>query len=199
MGLAVDVGSTTIAAHLTDLSTGEVVASAGLMNPQIRFGEDLMSRVSYVMMNPGGEKEMTTAIRVALQQPRGEEVAKQASFRSRTFMEVTCSWAIRSCITSSSGIDPTELGGAPFALTTGLPLTFPAREMEFKLNAGAYVYVLPCIAGHVGADAAGVVLSEAPHSRTNTCSALTWAPMPKSCWATKRAAARLLLAHGPGL
>ena len=61
------------------------------------------------------------------------------------------------------GIDPTELGGAPFALATGLPLTFPAREMDFKLNQGAYAYVLPCIAGHVGADAAGMVLSEAPH------------------------------------
>ncbi len=58
-GIAVDVGSTTIAAHLCDLLSGEVVASAGLMNPQIRFGEDLMSRVSYVMMNPGGAKQMT--------------------------------------------------------------------------------------------------------------------------------------------
>ena len=55
-GIAIDVGSTTIAAHLTNLSTGEVAASAGLMNPQIRFGEDLMSRVSYVMMNPDGER-----------------------------------------------------------------------------------------------------------------------------------------------
>ena len=58
-GLAVDIGSTTIAAHLCDLASGEVVASAGVMNPQIRFGEDLMSRVSYVMMNPGGDAEMT--------------------------------------------------------------------------------------------------------------------------------------------
>ena len=54
-GLAIDLGSTTVAAHLTDLTTGEVVASAGVMNPQIRFGEDLMSRVSYSMMNPGGD------------------------------------------------------------------------------------------------------------------------------------------------
>ena len=51
-GLAVDLGSTTIAAHLCDLATGEVLASSGLMNPQIRFGEDVMSRVSYSMMNP---------------------------------------------------------------------------------------------------------------------------------------------------
>ena len=160
-GLAIDVGSTTIAAHLTDLSTGEVKSSAGLMNPQIRFGEDLMSRVSYVMMNPGGETEMTTAIRVALQQ-LAEEVATQANVPLNDIMEVVL---VGNPVMHHLflGIDPTELGGAPFALATGLPLTFPAREMEFKLNAGAYVYVLPCIAGHVGADAAGVVLSEAPH------------------------------------
>ena len=51
-GVAIDLGSTTIAAHLCDLSSGDVVASGGIMNPQIRFGEDLMSRVSYVMMHP---------------------------------------------------------------------------------------------------------------------------------------------------
>ncbi len=160
-GIAIDVGSTTIAAHLTNLSTGEVVASAGLMNPQIRFGEDLMSRVSYVMMNPGGEKEMTTAIRVALQQ-LAEEVGRQGNVDLNDMMEVVL---VGNPVMHHLflGIDPTELGGAPFALATGLPLTFPAREMDFKLNQGAYAYVLPCIAGHVGADAAGMVLSEAPH------------------------------------
>ncbi len=160
-GIAIDVGSTTIAAHLTNLSTGEVVASAGLMNPQIRFGEDLMSRVSYVMMNPGGEVEMTTAIRVALQQ-LAEEVGRQAAVDLNDIMEVVL---VGNPVMHHLflGIDPTELGGAPFALATGLPLTFPAREMDFKLNQGAYAYVLPCIAGHVGADAAGMVLSEAPH------------------------------------
>jgi uncharacterized 2Fe-2S/4Fe-4S cluster protein (DUF4445 family) len=160
-GIAIDVGSTTIAAHLTNLSTGEVVSSAGLMNPQIRFGEDLMSRVSYVMMNPGGEKEMTTAIRVALQR-LAEEVGRQANVDLNNIMEVVL---VGNPVMHHLflGIDPTELGGAPFALATGLPLTFPAREIDFKLNAGAYAYVLPCIAGHVGADAAGMVLSEAPH------------------------------------
>ena len=76
-GLAVDVGSTTIAAHLCDLSSGEVVASAGVMNPQIRFGEDLMSRVSYIMMNPGGEVELTVTVREALQ-ALATDVAGQA-------------------------------------------------------------------------------------------------------------------------
>jgi uncharacterized 2Fe-2S/4Fe-4S cluster protein (DUF4445 family) len=160
-GLAVDVGSTTIAAHLTNLATGEVVSSAGLMNPQIRFGEDLMSRVSYVMMNPGGEAEMTTVIRQALQQ-LAEEVARQAALSPNDIVEVVL---VGNPVMHHLflGIDPTELGGAPFALATGLPLTFLARDLDLKLNAGAHVYVLPCIAGHVGADAAGVVLSEAPH------------------------------------
>ena len=160
-GLAIDVGSTTVAAHLTNLSTGQIAASAGLMNPQIRFGEDLMSRVSYVMMNPGGEAELTASIRAALQQ-LAESVATQAEIALTDILEVVL---VGNPVMHHLflGIDPTELGGAPFALADGLALTFPAREMGFALNRGAWAYVLPCIAGHVGADAAGVALSEAPH------------------------------------
>ncbi|WP_395690063.1 ASKHA domain-containing protein [Aestuariivirga sp.] len=162
-GLAVDVGSTTIAAHLTNLSTGEVIASAGLMNPQIRFGEDLMSRVSYVMMNPGGEKEMTAAIRQALN-TLAEETSRQGAIALSDILEVVL---VGNPVMHHLflGIDPTELGGAPFALATGLAITCPAHELDLHLNPGAWAYVLPCIAGHVGADTAGVVLSEAPHEQ----------------------------------
>ena len=66
-GVAIDVGSTTMSAHLSDMVTGDVLASAEAMNPQIRFGEDLMSRVSYGIMNPGGAGEMTTAVIGGLQ------------------------------------------------------------------------------------------------------------------------------------
>ena len=160
-GLAVDVGSTTIAAHLTDLATGEVVASSGLMNPQIRFGEDLMSRVSYVMMNPGGDAEMTAAVRDALN-TLAEQVAEEAGIALSDILEIVL---VGNPVMHHLllGIDPTELGGAPFALATGLPVTRPAPELDLKLNHGAIAYVLPCIAGHVGADTAGVVLSESPH------------------------------------
>jgi uncharacterized 2Fe-2S/4Fe-4S cluster protein (DUF4445 family) len=191
-GLAVDVGSTTIAAHLTNLSTGEVASSAGLMNPQIRFGEDLMSRVSYVMMNPGGEREMTTAIRAALQQ-LAEEVAKQADVQLTDILEIVL---VGNPVMHHLflGVDPTELGGAPFALATGLPLTFPAREMELKLNPGAYVYVLPCIAGHVGADAASVVLSEAPHEENDVMLAVDVGTNAEIVLGSKR---RLLACSSP--
>jgi uncharacterized 2Fe-2S/4Fe-4S cluster protein (DUF4445 family) len=159
-GLAVDVGSTTVAAHLANLTSGDVVASAGIMNPQIRFGEDLMSRVSYVMMNPGGDKEMTAAIREALN-TLASQAAAEAKIELTDILEIVL---VGNPVMHHLflGIDPTELGGAPFALATGLAITCPASELDLKLNSGAQAYVLPCIAGHVGADAAGVVLSEAP-------------------------------------
>jgi uncharacterized 2Fe-2S/4Fe-4S cluster protein (DUF4445 family) len=159
-GLAVDVGSTTIAAHLCDLTSGEVAASAGVMNPQIRFGEDLMSRVSYSMMNPGGAALMTAAVREALC-GLAVDVAREAGISHEDILEATI---VGNPIMHHLllGIDPVELGGAPFALATDHSLTLRANVIDFKLNRNARVYVLPCIAGHVGADAAGMVLSERP-------------------------------------
>src|SRR5579863_7733389 len=159
-GLAVDVGSTTIAAHLCDLLSGDVVASAGVMNPQIRFGEDLMSRVSYSMMNPGGAALMTTAVREALS-TLAADVARSAGTSVDNILEAT---VVGNPIMHHLllGIDPVELGGAPFALATDHSLTLRANAIDLKLNRNARVYVLPCIAGHVGADAAGMVLAERP-------------------------------------
>jgi uncharacterized 2Fe-2S/4Fe-4S cluster protein (DUF4445 family) len=159
-GLAVDVGSTTIAAHLCDLLSGDVVASAGVMNPQIRFGEDLMSRVSYSMMNPGGAAQMTAAVREALS-ALAADVARIAGTSPENILEATL---VGNPIMHHLllGIDPVELGGAPFALATDHSLTLRANAIDLKLNRNARVYVLPCIAGHVGADAAGMVLAERP-------------------------------------
>jgi uncharacterized 2Fe-2S/4Fe-4S cluster protein (DUF4445 family) len=159
-GLAIDIGSTTIAAHLCDLTSGEVVASAGAMNPQIRFGEDLMSRVSYSMMNPGGATLMTAAVREALN-GLAVEVARAAGVTHEDILEATI---VGNPIMHHLllGIDPVELGGAPFALATDSSLTLRANVIDLKFHRNARLYVLPCIAGHVGADAAGMVLSERP-------------------------------------
>jgi uncharacterized 2Fe-2S/4Fe-4S cluster protein (DUF4445 family) len=163
-GLAVDVGSTTIAAHLCDLTSGDVVASAGVMNPQIRFGEDLMSRVSYSMMNPGGAALMTAAVREALCS-LAVDVAREAGITHEDILEATL---VGNPIMHHLllGIDPAELGGAPFALATDMSLTLRANVIDLKLNRNARIYVLPCIAGHVGADAAGMVLAERPDLAT---------------------------------
>ena len=162
-GLAVDVGSTTIAAHLCDLASGEVVAASGLMNPQIRFGEDLMSRVSYAMMNPGGAQQMTAAVRGALSQ-LAAEVAAHARIEPEDILEMTL---VGNPIMHHLvlGIDPVELGGAPFALAVDSALTLKAAELGIGIHPNARVYTLPCIAGHVGADAAGMILAERPDLR----------------------------------
>lgn len=159
-GLAIDVGSTTVAAHLCDLHSGEVIESGSLMNPQIRFGEDLMSRVSYVMMHPEGAGEMTHAIRDGLNKLIAEIVENAGIALDEVMELVMAANPIMHHILL--GIDPVELGGAPFALATDEAIRTRAKDMDIKINAGGMIYILPCIAGHVGADAAGMVLSEEP-------------------------------------
>ena len=162
LGLAIDLGSTTIAAHLCDLTDGAVLASSGVMNPQIRFGEDLMSRVSYAMMNPGGDVEMTKAVRLALN-GLFQEIATQTGVDPGSIYElvIVCNPVMHHLLL---GIDPVELGQAPFALATSDSLSLDARELDLSsVHPSARVYILPCIAGHVGADSAAVALSEEPN------------------------------------
>jgi uncharacterized 2Fe-2S/4Fe-4S cluster protein (DUF4445 family) len=165
-GIACDIGSTTIACHLVDLMSGRTVASAGTSNPQIRFGEDLMSRVSYAMLNPDGQTALTGAVRdavntlmlrVAGQGGAAVEEILEAVFVGNPIMHHLF-----------LGIDPAPLGQAPFALAVSGAMTLRGQELGLVLNPGARVYMLPCIAGHVGADAAAVTLAEAPHKGKET-------------------------------
>jgi len=160
-GVAIDVGSTTIAGHLANIGDGAVLASAGVMNPQIRFGEDLMSRVSYAMMNDDGAAEMTKSVRTALNGLLAQLV-NRAGIKRDAILELTI---VGNPIMHHLvlGIDPVPLGSAPFALATDRAVTVRATELDLITHPGARVYLLPCIAGHVGADTAGVILAEAPH------------------------------------
>ena len=163
LGMAFDIGSTTIAAHLVDLASGEALASAGRMNPQIRFGEDLMSRVSYVMMHPGAEQQMCEAVRTAVAELI-VEVCAEADQKLNNILD--CTFVGNPIMHHLLlGLSPVELGGAPFALATDSAVTVSAQSLGLGINPGARCYVLPCIAGHVGADCAAVVLSEAPYLR----------------------------------
>ena len=160
-GLAIDIGSTTIAAHLCNLTSGEVVATDGIMNPQIRFGEDLMSRVSYVMMHSDGADELTEAVRRGVNELI-QDVARQGEVEPDAIVDVTIAGnPIMHHL--FLGISPVELGSAPFALATDAALDLTAAELGLQVNKGARVYVLPCIAGHVGADCAAMILAEEPH------------------------------------
>ncbi len=159
-GMAVDLGSTTIAAHMCDLQTGDVIASSGIMNPQIRFGEDLMSRVSYSMMNDGGALEMTKAVREGMN-TLFTQIAEEAEIDITLVVDAVfvCNPVMHHLLL---GIDPFELGQAPFALATSDSLRLQATDLDLNIHPSARIYLLPCIAGHVGADAAAVALSEAP-------------------------------------
>ena len=160
-GIACDIGSTTIAMHLVSLLSGRVAASSGTSNPQIRFGEDLMSRVSYVMMNPDGREAMTKAVREAVNGLIGKVCAEAGVDRNDIFDCVFVANPIMHHL--FLGIDPTELGQAPFALAVSGALQYWAHEIDIEVARGARLYTLPCIAGHVGADAAGATLSEGPY------------------------------------
>jgi uncharacterized 2Fe-2S/4Fe-4S cluster protein (DUF4445 family) len=160
-GVACDIGSTTIAMHLVSLLSGRIVASSGTSNPQIRFGEDLMSRVSYVMMNPDGREAMTKAVREAINVLIGKVCAEGEVDRHDILDMVFVGNPIMHHL--FLGIDPTELGQAPFALAVSGALQYWAHEIDIDVNRGARLYMLPCIAGHVGADAAGATLAEGPY------------------------------------
>ncbi len=136
-GMAVDVGSTTVAAHLCNLESGELVAAAGVMNPQIRFGEDLMSRVSYAMMNPGGAQQMTDAIRDALS-ALAAELARAAGIKPEDILELSL---VGNPIMHHLvlGIDPVELGGAPFALAIDHSLTLRSASLGLAVHPDARI------------------------------------------------------------
>jgi uncharacterized 2Fe-2S/4Fe-4S cluster protein (DUF4445 family) len=158
-GIAIDVGSTTIAGHLLELSTGEICASHGLMNPQIRLGEDLMSRVSYAMMNPDGGTELTGLVRGAINDLVGELAASAKIPLNKIVELILVGNPVMHHLVL--GLDSTPLGQAPFTLQVAESVLAEATSLELVCEA-AYVYVLPCIAGHVGADTAAVILAEDP-------------------------------------
>ena len=160
-GLAVDVGSTTIAAHLCDLRTGQVLSTQAAMNPQVRYGEDLMSRISYANQEPQGLARMQRAVVRTLNE-LAQQAAAEAGLEPQDILEMV---AVGNTVMHHIllGIHPRPLGGAPFSLTVDSPLDLRARDLGLKLHPAARLHTLPLIAGHVGADNVGVILAEAPH------------------------------------
>lgn len=162
-GLAVDIGSTTIAGYLCDLRTGEVLATESTMNPQITYGEDLMSRVSFAMTDKDGLKKMHTAVLKALN-ALAAKAAAQVDLKARDIHEAV--FVGNTTMTHILlGISPVELGGAPFALANRDGMDIKARELGIRLHEGAYCHILPCEAGHVGGDNVSALIAEEPYKQ----------------------------------
>lgn len=164
-GFAVDVGSTTVAAHLCDLRTGEIVGTASTMNPQVTYGEDLMSRISYAMMHADGVGKMHAAIVNGLNELFAQ-ATQQAGVSLTDVHEVVL---VGNTVMHHLllGIDPVELGAAPFTLTTHAPLDVKARDFGLRINPAGNVHLLALEAGHVGADNLAVLIAEAPEMRAD--------------------------------
>lgn len=161
-GLAVDIGTTTVVAHLCDLRTGAVLATESMMNPQVPFGEDILSRISYVQSNADGLERLNAAIIEGL-----NKLARRAT-RSVDLApdDITDVALVGNTVMHhiALNISPVHIGGSPFTLATYDSVDVRARDLGLTaVNPSAWVHVLPCEAGYVGADNVAVLLAEEPH------------------------------------
>jgi len=160
-GLAVDIGTTTVAGYLCNLTSGEVIATESMMNPQMIYGEDVMSRITYAVTHPDGLEELHRSIIGALNQLI-QAVTGRCSLSSDRILElvVVGNTAMHHLFLQ---IYPKFLGISPFPTAIQRSIDVKARELGLKAHPSANVHVLPIEAGFVGADNVGVLIAEEPH------------------------------------
>ena len=160
-GMAFDIGTTTVVGYLVDLKTGEVAAIGSIINPQVYFGEDVMSRIAYTTKNTGGLEELNKIIIDALNKII-KNVTSKAGIKPTDIGRVTAvgNTAMHHLFL---GIDPKSLGVAPFAPVVLDKTDAMAKGIGLDVNEAAPVYVLPNVAGFVGADNVGVLIASEPY------------------------------------
>lgn len=164
VGLAVDIGTTTIVAHLCDLPSGALLATEAMMNPQVGYGEDIMSRMTFAAEDADGLETLHKSVLDGLNQ-LARRVARQAGMKASEIVEmvVVGNTTMHHLFL---GLDTHALGLAPYVPTLHDALDLRARDVGLTaVNAGAYVHLLPITASFVGADNMGVMLAEAPHEQ----------------------------------
>jgi uncharacterized 2Fe-2S/4Fe-4S cluster protein (DUF4445 family) len=162
-GLAVDIGTTTVAGYLCDLSSGEVIATEAIMNPQVAYGEDVMSRIGYAVKGKNGLRQLNRSIIKGL-----NEVAAQAAAGAGIRRTAIIDMAVvgNTCMHHLFlNINPGNLGRSPFVPAIHHSLDVKARDLGLRVAPGAYVHVLPNEAGFVGADNVGVLIAEEPYNQ----------------------------------
>ena len=166
-GLAVDVGTTTCVGYLSDLSTGKVINTESMMNPQVPYGEDVMSRITYAMTNPKGLETMHRAIIEGLNEIiervvtdiKGENPAPGTVIDDLTIVFNTAMHHI------FLDLNPLYIGRSPFIPAVQSSLDIKARDLGLRINPASYIHVLPIEAGFVGADNVGVLIAEEPYNQ----------------------------------
>jgi uncharacterized 2Fe-2S/4Fe-4S cluster protein (DUF4445 family) len=166
-GLAVDVGTTTCVGYLTDLTTGKVINTESMMNPQVPYGEDVMSRITYAQTNPEGLAVMQKAIIGGLNEiieKAVTEIIKDGPNQGFVIDDLTIVFntAMHHIFL---GLNPQYIGRSPFIPAVQNSLNIKARDLGIKINPAAYIHVLPIEAGFVGADNVGVLIAEEPYNQ----------------------------------
>ena len=162
LGAAVDVGTTTLAAFLCDLTTGEVLAKASRMNPQIGYGEDVLARISYAASEAEGREKLQASIIEALNALTAD-MTEKAGFSASDVDEMVLVYNT-AMHHLALGLDPRYVGRAPFAPAASAPLDIKARDLGVNINPSGNVHSLPVEAGFVGADNMAVLLAEEPYN-----------------------------------
>ncbi len=162
-GLAVDVGTTTVAAYLCDLDSGEIKARASDVNNQVAYGEDIISRITYSTAKPANRKIMQQLI-ISTVNDLASKLAAEAGGRAEDILDVTV--VFNSVMHHLFlGLDPRNLGGSPFVPVSKASLDIKARDLGLDINRAAYVHTLPLISGYVGADNVALLIAEEPHKK----------------------------------
>jgi uncharacterized 2Fe-2S/4Fe-4S cluster protein (DUF4445 family) len=158
-GLAVDIGTTKLAAYLVNLETGQTVARAGAMNPQIAYGEDVISRIAYAGREQGGARKLQSVLMETLNNLLAGMCAEA---------HVSPAFVLDAVLVGNTamhhlfaGLPVEQLGHAPFSPATTESLSIPAGELGLNLPPGVNVYLPPIIAGYVGADHLAMLLATA--------------------------------------
>ncbi len=166
-GIAVDVGTTTVVGYLCDLATGKVVSTESMMNPQVPYGEDVMSRITYAMTNQDGLERMQKTIIDGLNElmekaSAGLAVNGSGGAGSIVDMTIVFNTAMHHIFL---GFNPEYIGRSPFVPAVQRSVDIKARDLGLRINPGSYVHVLPIEAGFVGADNVGVLIAEEPYNQ----------------------------------
>jgi uncharacterized 2Fe-2S/4Fe-4S cluster protein (DUF4445 family) len=156
IGFAADLGTTKIAGYLVDLETGEELAANGIMNPQIGYGEDVISRMMHATRHDNGSSELARVVREAFNTMIGSLAEESGVSRNQI---------VEACIVGNTAMTHLlldlpvhQLSVAPFVAATSTALDVKARELQIDLAIGAYVHVLPCVGGFVGADHVAMIM-----------------------------------------
>jgi len=157
LGIAFDIGTTTLVGYLVDLETGEEIAYAARLNPQVQFGDDVVSRLCYVLQQPSGLRQLQQAVVKGMNEIIAE-CCQVANVSPTDIYEIVCV-GNTAMLHLLLGVDPEPIALAPYVPVFNEPVTTEAWRLGLRVHPNGVLTTLPCVAGYIGADTVAVVLA----------------------------------------